>query len=154
MAQVNLPARCLKCNLVFSSGIILENATMENSFEGCSTPCPRCQGPASIADGTFNVLDDVVTVINSPNVTVHMLKALGVEVRRAVNESAPPEELAQSVEKIDPKFGWLIRKLKDSPLYPLILVALYKLIENASVKVDLDVNKLIDQLIELCKSLY
>jgi hypothetical protein len=146
---VPLPALCPNCGAIFPSafGSMLPGNAQRVMFAGNTETCPFCGGEARTAEGVFDFTNHVITTVSAPHITLAMLAAFGAAVRRAYKEKKPPEELAREVEKIDPSFGAAIRKSGNSGFYltALLMIILYT-IHSCSLKVNLDVNQLIDQL--------
>ena len=102
---------------------------------------------AHIADGVFNVANNVLSVVSAPNVTKQMLAAFEKAIRVAYANKTPPEQLAKEVEKIDPSFGDAVRKIGTSNhLYLAALLIFLTAIKSCSIEVKLDANRLIEQL--------
>jgi hypothetical protein len=109
--------------------------------------CPFCGGMAHIADGVFNVANNVLSVVSAPSVTKQMLAAFERAIQVAYANKTAPEQLAKEVEKIDPSFGDAVRKAGSfNHLYLSALIIFLAAIKSCSVEVKLDANRLIDQL--------
>ncbi|MGO9109180.1 MAG: hypothetical protein ACLP9L_08110 [Thermoguttaceae bacterium] len=107
---------------------------------------------AQIADGIFNIADNVLTVVSAGPITQQMLATFAKAVRAAYNNKTEPEQLALEVEKIDPSFGNLIRQTGTSrnQFLVVLLMILYTISRccNVHTNIDtkLDANRLIEQL--------
>jgi hypothetical protein len=62
----NLPAICDDCGTMFPSGFVMENCTNISLSGNKSGPCPSCGGMGSIPDGVFNVLGNVIEILDAP----------------------------------------------------------------------------------------
>lgn len=117
------------------------------TLSGNEETCPFCGEWAQIADGVFNVADNILSVIAAPNITKQMLAAFSSAIRLGYVQKKPPEELAKEVEKIDPSFGEVIRKSgSNKQFYLVALLLILAAIKSCSVEVKLDANRLIDQI--------
>lgn len=147
VSAARIPAYCPSCGALFPSviGSIFPSSNLH--LEGNVHTCPRCGGLARIADGAFTLAGDVITAVSASRITMEMLAALGHAAKRAYREQQPPETLAKEVEKIDPGIAEVIRESGRSGFYraALLMIILYA-IHSCSLKVTLDINRLIDQM--------
>jgi hypothetical protein len=117
------------------------------TLSGNKESCPRCGHMAQMADGVFNIANDVLSVVTAPNITKQMLAAFGTAVTKAQKENTPTEQLAAEVEKIDPSFGEAVRKAGANNATKVVgLLVLLAAIKSCSVDVKLDANRLIEQI--------
>jgi len=148
MNGVQIPALCSSCGALFASRAFNISGNVKNlTLSGNKETCPFCGGWADIADGVFDVADNVLSIVSAPNITKQMLGAFGAAVKKAYEVKKPPEELAKEVEKIDPSFGEIIRKSGSNKKFYLVsLLLIVAAIKSCNVDVKLDANRLIDQI--------
>ena len=146
--MATIPSHCHSCGAVFESRILsiegnIKGLTLSNNSE----TCPFCGGRAYLAEGVFDIANDVVSVLKAPHITVEMLQKLGVAVIEAYKDASKTEDLCQVAESIDPGIAKTVKGITSKK--SLIFVGLFLLaiaIKSCSINIDLDVNKLIDQL--------
>ncbi len=148
MSGVRIPALCSSCGALFASRAFNISGDVKNlTLSGNKETCPFCGAWADIADGVFDVADNVLSIVSAPNITKQMLGAFGKAVKKAYEVKKPPEELATEVEKIDPSFGEIIRKSGSNKRFYLVsLLLIVAAIKSCNVDVKLDANRLIDQI--------
>jgi len=147
MNQVQIPVSCPSCGAVFPSRAFSFAGTVKNlHMSGNKETCPFCGAWADVAEGLFDITDNVISIISSPKITKEMLLALESRVKQAYLNKTPQNVLADEVEKIDPSFGDLVRNSTSSnKLYFTILILILAFIKSCNVNVKLDANQLIDQ---------
>lgn len=143
-----IPVACPNCGALFASrGIQISGNVRNLTLSGNKETCPFCGGWANIADGIFNVADNIISVVTAPNITRQMLVAFSVAVKKAYVEKKPPEDLANEVGKIEPSFGDVVRKSGgDTKLYVVVLLLILAAIRTCNLDMKLDVNNLIEQM--------
>lgn len=148
MNSALIPVSCPNCGALFASRAFHISGNVRGlTLSGNRETCPFCGGMAHIADGVFNVANNVLSVVSAPNVTKQMLAAFEKAVQVAYANKTAPEQLAKEVEKIDPSFGDAVRKAGASNhLYLAALLISLAAIKSCSVEVKLDANRLIEQL--------
>lgn len=148
MSNVMIPVSCSHCGALFASRAFRISGNVEGlTLIGNMESCPFCGQMAHIADGVFNVAGNVLSVVAAPNVTKQMLVAFDTAVKKAYAEKTAPEQLAKEVEKIDPSFGVIVRKVgKNKHLYLASLLIVLAAIKSCSLDIKVDANRLIDQL--------
>jgi hypothetical protein len=148
MASVTIPSHCPSCSAVFESRAYSFSGNIKGLYLSDNTEtCPQCGGTAFLADGVFDIADDVISIILAPNLTREMLKKLGSAVQNAYKDTSKLSELIELAESIDPAIAKTIKKIASNKR--LLLVGLFLLamaIKSCSANVSLDVNRLIDQL--------
>ncbi len=82
------------------------------TLSGNRESCPRCGQMALMADGVFNIANNVLSVVTAPNITKQMLAAFESAVTKTQKENISTEQLASEVAKIDPSFGEAVRKAR------------------------------------------
>lgn len=148
MSKAVIPAHCPNCGAVFRSRLLSISGNVKNlTLSGNTESCPFCGSRANTAEGVFDIADGVITVISAPHITAEILMAFGAVVKKAYAEKTDPEDLAKQAEKIDPTLGKLVRSVSSSkPYYLTSLLIIFLVIKSCNLKIDLDVNRLIDQM--------
>jgi hypothetical protein len=101
-----------------------------------------------VAEGIFNIANNVISVVSSPNISGDMLRAFEARVGEAYVNKTPQSILADEVEKIDPSFGLLVRNAPTTNAFLLtVLLMILACIKSCNVSVKLDANQLIDQMV-------
>jgi hypothetical protein len=129
-ASFHLPAFCPNCGLIFESrplgiapGASVENLVMEGNRE----QCPRCGHMAELPDGTFNIVDDTLTVLEATPLTRARLAQLADLMDRARTGAIAEEDLADELER---EGGWtaladLLRKAPPRMRHALIFLLIF-----------------------------
>ncbi len=148
MNNVVIPAHCPTCGAVFRSRLLSGSGNFKNlTLSGNTETCPYCGNMARTAEGVFDIVEGVISIISAPNITKEMLAAFDDIVRKAYEEKAAPEDLAKQAEDIDPTLGEFVRSLSgDNPFYLTVLLLIILAIKSCNLNINLDVNELIDQL--------
>lgn len=148
--MATIPAHCHSCGAVFLSRMIAIEGSVQNlTLSNNSEPCIYCEGRAFLADGVFNIANDVISVISAPDFTLEMLRRLGVAVQEAYKDPSKVSQLKEVAESIDPELANVINKITSSNKLTMVgLFLLAMAIKSCSVDVNIDVNRLIDQLKE------
>jgi len=151
---VVIPAHCPTCGAVFRSRILSISGNVKNlTLSGNTETCPFCGSIANTAEGIFDIVNDIITVITAPDITKEMLAAFDAIVKKAYQEKTDPEDLAKQAEEIDPTLGKLVRSASSNkPYYLTGLLLLILTIKSCNFNINLDVNKLIDQLKDVAPS--
>ena len=106
-----LPAFCQECGAVFSSGIVIDNASNVTLAGNTAGPCPECGGTGRIPDGVFNFVDGAIEVISAPEYSLEQLRRLVALIEEASQENASPGEVEEMIRTELPEFasltGWL-----------------------------------------------
>ena len=148
--MATIPSHCHSCGAIFPSRMIsiegnVENLTLSNNSE----TCPFCGGTAYLANGVFDIADDVISIISAPKFTKEMLQKLGVAVEEAYKDPTKTDQLNIVAESIDPNLAEVVKKITSGNKLTMVgLFLLAMAIKSCSVNVNMDVNKLIDQLKE------
>jgi hypothetical protein len=148
MSRALIPVSCPHCGALFAPRAFHISGNVQGlTLSGNKETCPFCGNMAHIADGVFNVAVNVLSVVSAPNITKQMLAAFEAAVKKAVVEKITAEQLAKEVEKIDPSFGEVVRKVgKNNHLYIASLLIALAAIKSCTVDIKLDANHLIEQL--------
>ena len=113
----NIPAFCKNCRYIFNTPIRLSSNSINIEFRDCLTDCPQCFRLVPIPDGSYRVINDVLSVINAPNATHDLLKYLKALAEKAQNDNTYKNLLINelcSLKKGDKGvFGELSKKLNE-----------------------------------------
>lgn len=148
--MTTIPSHCHSCGAIFPSRMIsiegsVQNLTLSNNSE----TCPHCGGRAYLANGVFNIANDVISIISAPRFTMEMLQKLGAAVAEAYKDPDKTQQLNEVAESIDPELAGVVRKITSGNSLSMVgLFLLAMAIKSCSINVGLDVNRLIDQLKE------
>lgn len=137
-----VPARCSSCRLIFPSGIALSNV-INVTFRGNSTTCPRCRSPASIIDGSFDFVGNVLRVHSAPPETIEVIKILQEALREA-QSGKPDDEVLANLEKKSPETARGLKSLL-SKTGTTLAVGLFLILGGCDIQSKLDWNVLVDQ---------
>jgi len=149
MSSAQIPAHCPTCGAIFQSRFLSMFAGNigRMGLSGNKETCPFCGNMANIADGVFSIADNIISVITAPNITMQMLSEFGAVVKEAYNEKTSPEDAASQADSIDPEFGKIIRSLSSKgAFYTTGLLLIYLATKSCTLNIELDANKLIDEL--------
>lgn len=76
MSYVQIPASCPSCGGLFASrGIQLGPGVKNVTLSGNREECPFCGAWADIADGVFDVIDGILSIVSAPDITQQKLSA-------------------------------------------------------------------------------
>ncbi len=115
----SMPAVCDNCGTMFPSGIFIENST-NITLTGCrSGPCPSCGGMGSIPDGVFNVLGNVIEILDAPRKTVDQLSRYVRVLSEAQANKFSRAQIKEQIEKDVPELASI------SDILPKTRVELY-----------------------------
>jgi hypothetical protein len=104
-------AVCKKCGLVFNSNIISGGPNTTITISNVGTNCPRCNGDATILDGTFNFdSNGNVNLVSGPPLTRKIVSAIKTLVEKAKKESFTKEKFIEEANKISPEAGNYLAK--------------------------------------------
>jgi hypothetical protein len=146
--MVRVPAYCERCALLFPSGIEIIDIGRFEAF-GNLQNCPKCGQLVKISEGVFKVADGVIDVVSGSDFTREMIDKFQNLIDRPV-PSAPTEVQAIAVEadKIYPGLGRTVHLAQHTGMWIPLIALVYALSKcvSAEIKVDVDVNQLIDQL--------
>lgn len=108
----------MSCGALVSVGGLIEmnnatNVTLSDNTAGGA--CPRCGGDVKLIDGTFNVADDVISIVRAPRWSVDTLKQLKIALENARRDLEHGRtDAVQDVAKVSPESASLIaRALRD-----------------------------------------
>ncbi|HHF2921145.1 TPA: SEC-C metal-binding domain-containing protein [Vibrio diabolicus] len=109
-----IPAFCDNCGTPFPSGIFVENCLQMTMTGNRSGPCPKCGGMGSVPDGVFNVLGNVIEIINAPSKTIEQLQRYAQVLDEAKEQRLSREEVKQKINEEVPEFSSVSQYLPKS----------------------------------------
>ncbi len=139
--MTTIPSHCHSCGAIFASRFIsiegsVKNLTLSNNSE----TCPNCGGRAFLANGVFDIANDVISINSAPSFTKEMLRKLGVAVAEAYKDPSKTEQLNSIAEGIDPELAKVVKKITSGNKLTMVgLFLLAMAIKSCSVNIDLDV---------------
>lgn len=149
----NPPAVCPKCGAFFRSSLIGIAAGGTVTFSNIAVSCPYCGNIASVVDGTYDAVDDILRFVSGPQYSRELLQKFGDLLVDALEQQTSIDELEKSADAIDPRLGEIIRRTKYKPLLSrpllLLLIAVISRLNisvNMNADVKMDVNKLVEQI--------
>ncbi|EIK0774875.1 SEC-C metal-binding domain-containing protein [Vibrio harveyi] len=151
-----IPAFCDSCGTPFSSGFYFENCT-EISMTGCkSGPCPKCGGQGSIPDGVFNVIGNVIEILDAPRKTVEQFARYTRVLHEAREQKLSREEVKTKIEEEVPELSGISSYLPKTrtELYAFITLLLTfiatvaPLLQDKSAETDINIiiNNTVEQI--------
>ncbi|MFA0367838.1 SEC-C metal-binding domain-containing protein [Vibrio cyclitrophicus] len=119
-----LPAFCDDCGTAFPSGFFFENCAHISMSGNKSGPCPKCGGMGSIPDGVFNIMGDVIKIIDAPRKTIEQLSRYVKVLHDARSQGLPREEVKRKIEEDIPELSSIVSFLPKTrtELYAFIAV--------------------------------
>jgi hypothetical protein len=101
------PAFCPVHGIVPATSIALGVGAMQNTFIGCSAPCPQCQRSIEVLPGTYDAHSDRLNFLLDPSISKEALQHLKSIAERAARKEITAEEAREQASKIGPKAGKL-----------------------------------------------
>lgn len=103
--MIGLYARCVSCNGVFEApNLFGGNCAAVNLAGNSVSPCTICgKGPGLILDGTYNLSNDQMTLVDGPQSSWDALKELAAIVKASVEAGEAPEKTIDRIAAIDPR---------------------------------------------------
>ena len=143
-----IPSHCQNCGAIFPSRLISIEGNVKNlQLSNNSETCPNCGGRAFLAEGIFDIANDIISIIKAPTFTKEMMHKMGMAVIDAYKNPEKTDELLSVAESIDPEIAKAVKKITSGNKLTLVgLFLLAMTIKSCSINIDLDVNELIDQI--------
>ena len=137
-----IPAFCDLCGTPFSSGIFVENCRNISLSGNKSGPCPSCGGIGSVPDGVFNVIGDVIEILNAPVRTVSQLQSYVQLLRAAKEQNLSGSELRREIDEKAPELSSIGKFLPKTPadLFAFLTVLISLLTYITSLTKDKEVS--------------
>ena len=133
MTSVTLPSHCPSCGAIFASraySISGKSISLSDNTE----MCPFCGEEAYLAEGVFDIAENMISIISAPDITKEMLMKLGAAVQEAYKKETGPEELIRTAESIDPKLATAVKNIvSNKKLYFVGLFILAMAIKQCSL---------------------
>jgi hypothetical protein len=123
MMSPHIPAFCSNCGLIFPALALAPDAA-DITVRDFQVQCGRCGAMAELPDGTFNVVDDVIEVLEGSALTRERLARLGALMDQARNGAINYDELANELGREDDLGGFaeLVRKAPPKMRRALIVL--------------------------------
>lgn len=115
--MANIPARCRQCGHVWDgAGAVGLTGGANVVNYGSTTQCPKCGGPADLADGHFTTdSDDDLVIVDGPQWSHDFIESLRSTLPAIVEEN--PRDIAAAVaQKVDAQLGATIADAVDAGL--------------------------------------
>lgn len=145
--MVGLPAKCLnpRCGTIFEDrSLIGGSGSIDNlTITGTTVSCPKCGGRAAIGDGIYKYSNESFDLKHGPSLTREMITQLTQITDAIKTRSIKAEELLAEVADVSPE---LAGKLRERGLtYFGIALLLIWLLKSVQISINVDLNRLIDQ---------
>jgi hypothetical protein len=149
-----IPAFCFTCGSVFSSGIYVENSTV--NLEGnVAGPCPKCGGMGGVLDGHMRVTDSVIELLSGPELSIKRLRQLASTIASAKTNPIAPNKAIENLKEAAPELRSVIDALPKNriELYAFLtliatiistLIGLYVATKDEPIKKD-EIKSMIDR---------
>jgi hypothetical protein len=126
--MINIPAYCDNCQRWTPSGFIVGNVK-DLKMSNNTVPCGFCgRNGARVIEGTFNIIDDVLEVIESNGLSLKELERLTQILQDAIERNMPAGRLREIIAQDVPKASKINKFITDgfnlSYILGLILVIL------------------------------
>ena len=147
-----IPSHCHTCGAIFPSRAYSFSGNIKGlNLSNNSEKCPYCSGTAYLAEGIFDIAENAVSIISSPDITKENLHKLGVAVIDAYKDPKKTKDLLALAKTISPEVAGAVEKIATSNKLTLIGLFLLAMIikscsVNFNVDVSLDVNELIEEM--------
>ncbi|KUP08074.1 hypothetical protein Q73_07570 [Bacillus coahuilensis m2-6] len=105
-----IPAVCDNCSTIFSSGIFVENSSLELSGNK-SGPCPNCGGMGQVPDGVFNFIGNTIEIISAPERSIYELRRFASLLARAYQEDLAEEQVEEQIAREVPSMSSILSLL-------------------------------------------
>lgn len=96
------PATCRSCGNVFPSGFRFDGNIRDLTLADNTTVCPRCGALADVVDGTFDLVDGILTILNAPERTYREISLLAdwLKSQTAGGKPPPTQEAVESQVRV------------------------------------------------------
>jgi len=145
-----IPSHCHSCGAVFPSRAYAFSGNMKGlHLHQNRESCPYCGGHAYLAEGVFDIAENIITIVSSPEITKEMLRKLGIAAINAYKNPENTNDLLSLAKSFNPEIGEAIEKVTKSNSLTIVgLFLLAMAIKSCSMNITLDVNELINQMKE------
>lgn len=120
---MRIPAVCGACGLIFPSGFNIENSvdiTLTNNTQSC----PKCGAMANVLDGTFDVRDELLRVVEAPWATFQALRQIQALIRDVASARLTKDQAIKKASETDPRNGETLKFwLSLAPIYLSVLIS-------------------------------
>lgn len=139
---------CPNCGAIFPSRHFTFDNSKGMTIRGSQEPCVKCRQTAQLLDGTFDFIDDSITLIKGPAFTVETLKKFKELAEAAQSGTISPDRLKAEAERLDPALIPLTNRAASSGKAGIAILAAIAgaLLNQCNLNIDVDANKLYDQI--------
>lgn len=92
------PARCKTCGHLFEAPNLIGGHGGTVTLKGNITNCPKCGRDAEILDGTYELMDNQLSLVSGPQRTVELLQTLQAIIEQDRAKGVAPEETLKKVQ--------------------------------------------------------
>ncbi|ALV21074.1 SEC-C metal-binding domain-containing protein [Carnobacterium antarcticum] len=110
------PSVCDSCGNIFSTNIIGMSGAGSATIvmKGNKTNCPKCGNMARILDGTYEMVNNIINIISSPQRQFEELKTFSEILKEAQKNGFSVDEIAIKTKKQTPGLSSLVDLLPKS----------------------------------------
>lgn len=139
------PCKCTNCGFVFTASMIEIGPNVAGvTFKNCSVSCPNCGGIASVGDGTYNSVEDALSLVAGPSSTTSLINELRRIAEEARQNKLTAKEVLAEIADVSPDLAAKLGGIGSWPAVGLILL-LFWIVKSVSLDLKIDFNWLIDQ---------
>ena len=122
-----LPTFCDTCGAIFPSDVFFGNVINANPSDNLSGPCPKCGAMGHIPEGTYNIINKTIELLNDPGKSVDELNKLATILRNSQVKGLGIDEIRQQVHQEVPELTSILELLpKTHPhVYQIINIILF-----------------------------
>jgi hypothetical protein len=138
-----IPVYCSHCNNVFTNLGVIGGNNSTITVQDVETKCPHCGQMAKVLDGSFEIDDGVLKLLEGPWLTEEVMRQFKERIFAAAR-SGNIDALEEDAEAIDPRLGYVVRATKAKYTKAQVIVfVLLLLLSKTEINLSVDVNDLI-----------
>jgi hypothetical protein len=126
-----IPVICSQCGTVFGSPNLIGGNASSIQFENVGVgPCPKCGGTGKVPDGTYDLQDDTLKVVQSSGIPAPALQGLIDLLESLQRGDASNDEVMERVEADAPALAPTVRNVlakSDPAQWIALLIAVIAL---------------------------
>lgn len=85
--------------------------------------CPYCGATAVVPPGTFDVDEELVTILSGPRSTYDFYEKIGLLAKKGLNDDLPLDDVISAIEVVSPRISKILRLARSRrALYLMLLV--------------------------------
>lgn len=144
-----LPFKCGKCGHAFASRLIIVEGGLFNTFGAFEEDCPiiGCGGIASNVPGTYSNVGQSWRVDQGNAEAADLVHRVNELIAKAKASAITAEEILTEIAGISPELAQKVRS-RGLPIFAIVLLLIW-LIKGVNFDIKVDLNRLIDQAIEI-----